>query len=112
VLAINIMALAIIVFGTIEAFVAGVGVILRRPRSLDVLAIAYVRFGRWLVGGLTFQLAADVIETAVTTTANGWYDVGRLAAIAVIRTFLSYFLERDMREIREAASESHEHANT
>ena len=45
--------------------------------------------------GLTFQLAADIIETSITT---GWEAVGRIAAIAVIRTFLNYFLERDLAE--------------
>jgi hypothetical protein len=46
---------------------------------------------------LTFQLAADIIETSVTTD---WDVVGRIAVIAVIRTFLNYFLERDLDEIR------------
>jgi uncharacterized membrane protein len=50
------------------------------------------------VVGLTFQLAADIIETSV---ASSWQDLGRLAAIAGIRTFLNYFLERDLREVRE-----------
>ena len=70
-----------------------------------MLSGIYVRFGRWLVAGLTFQLAADVIETATTSTADGWYDIGRLAAVAVIRTFLSFFLERDMRAMSEATAE-------
>ena len=46
-----------------------------------------------LVGGLTFQLAADIIETAISTT---WESLGRIAIIAVIRTFLNYFLEKDV----------------
>ena len=46
---------------------------------------------------LTFQLAADIIETSITTD---WDMVGRIAVIAVIRTFLNYFLERDLDEIR------------
>ena len=57
----------------------------------------WLRLGRWLVAGLTFQLAADVLETAITTN---WDEVARLAAIAAIRTFLNYFLERDLGEIR------------
>ena len=57
----------------------------------------WLRLGRWLVAGLTFQLAADVLETAITTS---WDEVARLAAIAAIRTFLNYFLERDLGEIR------------
>ena len=48
------------------------------------------------------QLAADIIETAITTD---WEAIGRVAAIAVIRTFLNYFLERDMSETREQLTE-------
>jgi len=58
-----------------------------------------VQYGRWLVAGLTFQLAADIVETAVAPT---WDEIGRLAAIALIRTFLDFFLERDL-----AAAERH-----
>jgi uncharacterized membrane protein len=57
----------------------------------------WLRFARWLVAALTFQLAADIIETSITTS---WEAVGRLAAIAVVRTFLNYFLERDLAEMR------------
>ncbi len=53
---------------------------------------------RFLVVALEFQLAADILATAQDTT---WVQLGRLGAIAVIRTFLAYFLEREMREIRE-----------
>jgi uncharacterized membrane protein len=57
------------------------------------------------LAGLTFQLAADVLETAITTS---WDEVARLAAIAAIRTFLNYFLERDLSDIRtrQAAAQS------
>jgi uncharacterized membrane protein len=48
--------------------------------------------------GLTFQLAADILETAITTS---WDEVARLGAIAAIRTFLNFFLERDLGAIRE-----------
>ena len=35
----------------------------------------WLRLGRWLVAGLTFQLAADILETAITTS---WDEVARL----------------------------------
>ena len=57
-----------------------------------------MRYGHWLVAGLTFQLAADIIETSIAPT---WQEVGQLGAIAVIRTFLNYFLERDLAELGE-----------
>ena len=62
-----------------------------------------MRYARWLVAGLTFQLAADIIETSITTD---WDAVGRLAAVAVIRTFLNYFLENDVGEMREREREA------
>lgn len=99
---INFMALIVIVYGSLEAAIASVNSMLRRGPQHSHLNERFVHFGRWLVVGLTFQLAADVIETATTTTEDGWADIGRLAAIAVIRTFLSYFLERDMKEMAEA----------
>jgi len=52
-------------------------------------------FARWLVAGLTFQLAADIVNTSFSPT---WDDVGHLGAIAVIRTFLNFFLEREVAE--------------
>jgi uncharacterized membrane protein len=58
----------------------------------------WLRYARWLVAGLTFQLAADIIETSITTDLE---SVARLALVAVIRTLLNYFLERDMAEVRD-----------
>ncbi|HNR51039.1 MAG TPA: DUF1622 domain-containing protein [Deltaproteobacteria bacterium] len=66
-------------------------------------------FARYLVLGLEFQLASDIIETAVSP---GWEQIGRLAAIAVIRTFLNFFLVREMKdEEREYERERAQHGN-
>ena len=54
---------------------------------------AWKGLGRWLVLALEFELAADIIRSAIAPT---WTDIGQLAAIAVIRTFLNYFLEREL----------------
>jgi uncharacterized membrane protein len=56
------------------------------------------RFGMWLILGLEFMLAADIVRTAISPT---WQQTGQLAAIAVIRTFLNYFLERDVEKYSE-----------
>jgi uncharacterized membrane protein len=93
---IDAMALGAILYGAVEAFVSALWVHLT-SKTGDQRREVWLRFARWLVAGLTFQLAADIIETA--TTPN-WDDIGRLAAIAVVRTFLNYFLERDLTEIR------------
>ena len=44
---------------------------------------------RYLSLALEFQLAADILSTAIAPT---WDQIGKLAAIAVIRTGLNYFL--------------------
>jgi len=59
----------------------------------------WVRFAVWLLLALEFELGADVLQTAVSPT---WDDVGKLAAIAGVRTFLNYFLEKDIEKYVEA----------
>ena len=98
ILVIDAMALVVIVFGTVEAFVTGLRLMITRSANGAEKREVWLRYGRALVAGLTFQLAADIIETSITTD---WEAVGRIAAIAVIRTFLNYFLERDLTDIRE-----------
>ena len=51
--------------------------------------------GRWLAVALEFELAADILNTAVTPS---WTDIEKLAAIAALRTALNYFLEREIQE--------------
>ena len=54
--------------------------------------------GRSLALALELELGADILKTAV---APNWNDVGLLAAIAVLRTALNYFLERELRNAEE-----------
>jgi uncharacterized membrane protein len=91
------LALILIVVGAVEAFFRGLWAMFASPDG-HLERVVWLRLGRWLVAGLTFQLAADVLETAITTS---WDEVARLAAIAAIRTFLNYFLERDIGEVRQ-----------
>ena len=96
VVVIDWLALVLIVVGAVEAFFQGLWTMFA-SRDGHHERDVWLRLGRWLVAGLTFQLAADVLETAITTS---WNEVARLAAIAAIRTFLNYFLERDLGDVR------------
>ena len=51
--------------------------------------------GRSLALALEFLLAADIVRTAVAPT---WGEIGKLAAIAAIRTALNFFLQREIAE--------------
>jgi uncharacterized membrane protein len=82
-----IVALAVVLaaFG----FVRGL-IVQRRSMPSDSVRLA---LGRSLALSLEFLLGADILRTAVDPT---WDEIGRLAAIAAIRTGLNYFLQREI----------------
>lgn len=90
---IEVMAVIVITYAALEAFVQLVRIVVSHV-PLDERQAVWLRFLRLLVVALTFQLAADLVQIAV---ARDWGAVGHVAAIAVIRTFLSYFLERELK---------------
>jgi len=104
VMIIHAMALVIVAFGTTQAFLRSILAMVNPSPNGDHFHRGYVQYARWLVGGLTFQLAADIIETAF---APSWDEIGRLAAISVIRTFVNFFLERDMAAVEKREASAH-----
>lgn len=67
------------------------------PPRLEDFNSVRLTLARFLALALEFQLAADILSTAI---APSWDQIGKLGAIAVIRTLLNYFLMREMREER------------
>ena len=86
----------------VSAVLVGVGMVatvyeavrLREARTRFKYLRVRLTMARFLVLALEFQLAADILATSVAPT---WQQLGRLGLIAVIRTFLAYFLEREMK---------------
>lgn len=68
---------------------------LRQHRRGQTLPFNQVRlkFGTWLALALEFQLGADILSTTIAPTTQ---DLIRLALIAFIRTFLNYFLDKEI----------------
>lgn len=97
VLWIDVIALAVIAFGTAQAVVGMLRIAFTRATA-HARREVWMHYARWLIAGLTFQLAADIIETSITTD---WEAIARVAAVALVRTFLNYFLEKDFNELRE-----------
>ena len=92
-LGIEASAALFIVIGAIETFVLILKSIFTLQTSLKWKKDVWLRFASWLILALEFELAADILQTAITPT---WTDIGQLAAIAGVRTFLNYFLEGDI----------------
>lgn len=104
------MAGALIIFaGCLVAFVRFVVVGLRERRVASFVRVR-LDLGRMLALGLEFQLASDILRTAVAPTLK---QIAELAAVAAIRTALNYFLAREIRQERdEIAGERGDGART
>jgi uncharacterized membrane protein len=68
------------------------------PPQLDSFNGVRLTLARFLALALEFQLGADILSTAIAPT---WDQIGKLGAIAIIRTALNYFLIREMRDERK-----------
>src|SRR5262249_10924195 len=80
-------AAALIALGIVEAAGRTVTNVIARS---DIRAIkdVWLRLAGWILLALEFELGADIVRTSISPT---WEDVGKLAAIAAIRTVLSIF---------------------
>jgi uncharacterized membrane protein len=98
-LAVELTGAAIVALGSVVAIVAFVrGLVAGRPAEFTAVRLA---LGRYLTLALEFQLGADILSTAVSPS---WDQIGKLGAIAVIRTTLNYFLTRELVEASHRAS--------
>ena len=96
-LLVNLLAILAIAIGSVQGAIGLTGLLLFKADESKLMPV-WMSFCRWAVAGLSFQLAADIVETSIAPT---WAEIGKLGAIAAIRTFLNYFLDRDLEGIRE-----------
>jgi uncharacterized membrane protein len=92
-LSLDASSVVVIAIGGIAAVVALPGAVGGKRRFTQVR----LDFARYLALALEFQLASDVLQTAI---APSWNQLGTLAAIAAIRTLLNFFLAREMEDER------------
>ena len=103
-IAVEVAAVLVIAFAGVEAMWRVLRVRFRQTGSVESgIEQMRLRLARWLAVALEFTLAADILRTAV---APSWDDIGKLAAIAALRTLLNFFLQREI----EAAARTEGHA--
>lgn len=90
----ELAAVVVIVIGAVQAIWSAVATLVQGGASVQPLVV-FRAFAGWLVLALEFLLAADILRTAISPT---WTDIGQLAAIAAIRTFLNYSLSHDLHQ--------------
>lgn len=103
----NLISVLIIAAGILVASYK----VLQTVRRPDLMHYnkARLTFSRYLVLGLEFQLAADIVKTAAEPN---WTDLGILAVVAGIRTFLNFFVQREMKEEEREVKEASESARS
>jgi uncharacterized membrane protein len=91
----------VIAVAVVEATLGGALLFARRgPAAVRSPMEVRLRLGWWLSLALEFELAADILRTAVAPT---WDEIGKLAAIAALRTLLNHFLQREIEEMGNGA---------
>jgi uncharacterized membrane protein len=90
----EIAAALVLAIGAVQ-ILATLALNVRRLDDLRLRKTAWLGFASWILIALELTLAADVVRTAIAPT---WSEIGQLGAIALIRTGLSLFLERDVEE--------------
>ncbi|WP_151088962.1 DUF1622 domain-containing protein [Hymenobacter baengnokdamensis] len=99
-LGVEVVGALIIALGIVTAGGLLVRALLAR-RTADFTAIR-LTLARYLAMALEFQLGADILSTAI---APSWEQIGKLGAIAVIRTALNFFLSKEMEDERKQSSD-------
>lgn len=95
-LGVETIGAAIICFGVMLAVYR----LIQHFRDKQLRDFNYIRLtlGKYLALALEFQVGADILSTAI---APSWEQIGKLAAIAAIRTLLNYFLTRELENERK-----------
>jgi uncharacterized membrane protein len=90
-------------FATVEAVVAGFRAAFLAASANRSMRRVWLRNGRGLVAGLTLQLAADIVGTSIAPSRE---EIGKLGAIAPIRTLLDIFLAPDLAELHDGGADT------
>src|SRR5262249_5961091 len=101
-LALEALSVLVIAIGGAQAAYESLRPLLGGRATHGARRQAWLGFAPWLILGLAFLLAAAIRRTVIAPT---WVEIGQLAAIAVIRTFLNFFLERDLEAAAQAGWE-------
>jgi uncharacterized membrane protein len=100
-LGVEAVGAAVICFGILAVITDWVrGLTMRKPPGFHQIRLILARY---LALALEFQLAADILSTAVAPT---WDQIGKLGAIAVIRTALNFFLMKELETEQARAADA------
>lgn len=83
-----------IVFGILFSFICALVNLAKKIAAETIYRSSRIQLGRFIILGLEVLIAADIIRSI--TIQSTFRSIGILAAIVIIRTFLSFSLELEM----------------
>jgi len=100
-LSISLLGALVVIWGVLEAMIHFLRAKVRTRVSDQIRENEAIRqqLGAHLLLGLEIFIAADIISSVVSPS---WDKVGILAAIVAIRTVLSFFLRREVRQTKDS----------
>lgn len=106
--AISVISLVIVVYGAIIAlfdFLKNEAMRFTGRYSPTNIRKIRAGFGTYMLLGLEFLIASDILKTVLEP---GWNELLILAGIVVLRTVLSFFLNKEIKELQaeETSGES------
>jgi len=98
--AVDLLAIAVMLVGTVRFLAGFLMAEVRRDEAARARVINHerVELGRYILAGLELFIVSDIIHAALSLALG---DLVFLALLVAIRSAISYFLDREIREIRE-----------
>ena len=99
-LAVDLMAIVIALIGVLRFALAFLSAETERDAAARIRTIERQRMelGRYILASLEVLIVSDIIHTALTFSLG---DLMFLGLLVLIRSLISFFLDRELREIRE-----------
>lgn len=101
---ISVISLLIVTYGVVIGFIAFLCNEIKRfngTYTINNIRQVRVDFGSYLLLGLEFLIASDILKTVVDPTLD---ELAILGGVVVVRTVLSVFLNKEIKELAESDS--------
>lgn len=94
-----LIAIVVMLIGTLRFLVGFVSAETRRQENdrAKIINRERVELGRYILSGLELLIVSDIIHTALSLAMG---DLLFLGLLVIIRSAISFFLDREIREIR------------
>ena len=101
---IDLIGIAIVLWGfgrALVGFLRAEATRFRDPSNTVCLHRVRLNLGTYILVGIEFMIASDIINTVVKRELT---DLAFVSALVAIRTAISYFLAKDLAELREESA--------